>query len=195
MALRNTRQEQFLQNIAIGRMKPGEAWIAASGDPKPKLTSAYAAARFALDKIEVRNRLEYLQERNLEKTIAGANFVEAGLKEIVDRCMQAKPHLDKAGRPDGQWVADHTNATKALRIIGEGLGLWIQKVEVTNPDQATDGKDDAAVRKMAMALLLDLGRPFFLQAAEEVFGLTLTDGGEGPDGDTSSPERPVHTLQ
>ena len=64
-----------------------------------------------------------------------------------------------------------------------------------NPDKETDGKDDAAVRKMAMALILDLGRPFFLQAAEEVFGLSLSEGGEGPDGDSTPTERPVPTLQ
>jgi len=60
------------------------------------------------------------------------------------------------------------------------------------------GADDAyrLLRlRPTMGLMLDLGRPFFLQAAEEVFGLKLTDGGQDADGAKTPMVGPVRTLQ
>lgn len=50
------------------------------------------------------------------------------LCEIIDRCMDAKPHLSwdsakKAWTPDGTWVFDSRGAVKAIEAIAKLAGL------------------------------------------------------------------------
>lgn len=190
--LENTRHETFCRNLVVEKMDIGAAYSAA-GYKATKRIASEGGRRLKLMLI-IANRVEYLLDRTLEKAIAGADFVGITLREIVDRCMQAKPHLSKDGKPDGQWVADHNNANKALYNIGLGLGMWRQKIELSTGDKETEGKSDAEVRAMLMSYFHDLGRPFFIQAAEEVFGLKLTDGGTGDVGSESPPVSPVSAL-
>ena len=71
--------------------------------------------------------------------------------------------------------------------------MWRQKIEISNGDAETEGKTDKEVRAMLMANLYNLGRPFFIQAAEELFGLKLS-GDEGAGGDSTPPVVPVSAL-
>ena len=79
--------------------------------------------------------------------------MDAQLKEVVNRCMQKVPVLDRHGKPTGVWKFDGKNANQALHLMGKDRGMFVDKVEVVNPDKETDGKSDEEVRKMASTLL------------------------------------------
>ena len=121
--------------------------------------------------------------------------MDAQLKEVVNRCMQKVPVLDRHGKPCGEWKFDGKNANQALHLMGKDRGMFVERVEINQADAETQGKSDAEVRAMLMSHLYDLGRPFFIQAAEEIFGLKLTDGGQEADGAKTPMVGPVRTLQ
>ena len=71
-------------------------------------------------------------------------YVLTNLKEIVERCMQAKPVMDSEGNvtyvetPSGeiapQFGFDPKNATRALHLLGMEIGMFTIKVRhVTDP--------------------------------------------------------------
>src|SRR6266849_123249 len=46
------------------------------------------------------------------------------LKEVTERCMQAKPVLDKLGHETGFYVFDASGANRALELIGKHLRIF-----------------------------------------------------------------------
>jgi len=192
--LEHPLREKFCQNVAIQGMKGGAAYMAAGFTTKNASRASHGASALR-KRIEIANRIEALLERQAEYALETREWVDAQLKEVVNRCMQKVPVLDRHGKPTGVWKFDGKNANQALHLMGKDRGMFADKVEVVNPDQATEGKTDEEVMRMAMGLMHDLGRPFFLQAAEEVFGLKLTDGGQDADGAKTPMVGPVRTLQ
>ncbi len=192
--LEDPLREKFCLNVAIQGMKGGKAYMAAGYATRNASRASHAGSALR-KRIEIANRIEALLERQAEYALESREWVDAQLKEVVNRCMQKVPVVDRHGKPTGVWKFDGKNANQALHLMGKDRGMFVDKVEVVNPDQATEGKTDEEVMRMAMGLMHDLGRPFFLKAAEEVFGLKLTDGGQEADGGKTPMVGPVRTLQ
>lgn len=85
-----------------------------------------------LKKPHIQNALKVaIDERNTKVDIK-AEYVLNCLKEVVERCMQKKlvPGSKKEGEA-GVWQFDSAGANKALRSLGEHLGLF--NLAYTNP--------------------------------------------------------------
>lgn len=71
------------------------------------------------------------------RTEITADYVLANLKEIVERCMQRAPVVNRKGEQiyddDGNaiWAFDAKNANRALELLGKHLGLFVEKQKVT----------------------------------------------------------------
>ena len=53
--------------------------------------------------------------------------------------MQKVAVLDRHGKSTGVWKFDGKNANQALHLMGKDRGMFVDKVEVVNPDQETEG--------------------------------------------------------
>ncbi len=192
--LEDPLREKFCQNVAIQGMKGGKAYMAAGYATRNASRASHAGSALR-KRIEIANRIEALLERQAEYALESREWVDAQLKEVVNRCMQKVSVLDRHGRPTGVWKFDGKNANQALHLMGKDRGMFVERVEINQADAETQGKSDAEVRAMLMSHLYDLGRPFFIQAAEEIFRLKLTDGGQEADGAKTPMVGPVRTLQ
>ncbi len=177
--LLNQRHEQFCRNLAVGKMGRGDAYMAAGFTTQNKATATEQARRLTL-KLEIANRISALLEQTIELDIKNREWVDAELTKLYEAAM-AK--------------GDLPTAKGVLHLKGKDRGMFVEKVEINQADAETQGKSDAEVRAMLMAHLYDLGRPFFIQAAEEIFGLKLTDGGQEADGGKTPMVGSVRTLQ
>ena len=54
-------------------------------------------------------------------------MLSASLLMIVERAMQAVPHLDHEGNPTGVYTYQGNVANKALELLGRELGMFAQR--------------------------------------------------------------------
>ncbi len=166
----------------------------AAGYSTQNKSAASTSAGLIKQRIEVQNRIEALLGMTIELDVKTREWVDGQLKEIVDRCMQARPHM-KDGKPDGQWMFDATNANKALFSMGKDRGMFGDKLEITNPaDAALAGKSTKEVLGVVEAAAIDLGRDFIKRLGEKV-GLTYEGDGTVIPGADAAPDGSVPTLQ
>lgn len=120
------RQEAFIRAyIETGNER--EAAIRAGYSAK---TASQQASRL-LAMPEIQHRRVELERELYEKIGVSEAWVGRRLVEIVERCMQATPHLEwnpetREKEPDGYYVFDARGATTALGKIGESLGMFKQ---------------------------------------------------------------------
>ena len=190
-SLLNTRHEVFCRNLAIHKMTNSEAYTAAGFSKN--INQASKSACGLKRRLDVSNRIEFLLSQTMEQDFKTKGWVDDQLKEIVDRCMQAKPHLGKNGQPDGQWVFDGANANKALYAMGKDRGMFVEKVEIGGLDAELSGKGVDELLEMVAAAAIDLGRDFIKQLGEKV-GLQLEEVGKDDSGATTAPDGSVPAL-
>jgi phage terminase small subunit len=53
------------------------------------------------------------------------------LRTVANQCMNAVPILDSQGRETGEWKFDSSGANKALENIGKHLGMFKDRLEVS----------------------------------------------------------------
>ena len=137
MSLRNPRYERFAQGLAEG--KPAyQAYIDAGF---AKAGAAQSASRLLKSqRAGIRERVaETLQEREqidaegtklaIERTAIDKEWVIERLRENVERAMQVRPVMDRAGNPTGSYVYNGATANRALELLGKELGMFIEKRE------------------------------------------------------------------
>lgn len=136
----NPRQQKFVQEylrIGIGE----QAAVAAGYSP----ASAKSWASRLLKNPEVqayRRELEAELFRNMGIT---QEWIGTRLVEIVDRCMQAEPHLSwnsetRQKEPDGSWVFDSRGAISALHELYIQMGF--AKAEPETGRKKPDGFEE-----------------------------------------------------
>jgi phage terminase small subunit len=162
MSLRNPRYERFAQGLAEG--KPAyQAYIDAGF---AKAGAAQSASRLLKNqRAGIRERVaEILQEREqidaegtklaIERTAIDKEWVIERLRENVERAMQARPVIDRAGNPTGSYVYNGAAANRALELLGKELGMFIERREnkiVDEFDNMTDEQVEAWLDERAEA--------------------------------------------
>jgi phage terminase small subunit len=161
MSLRNPRYERFAQGLAEG--KPAyQAYIDAGF---AKVGAAQSASRLKSQRAGIRERVaEILQEREqidaagtqlaIERTAIDKGWVIERLRENVERAMQARPVLDRAGNPTGCYVYNGAAANRALELLGKEMGMFIERREnkvVDEFDSMTDEQVEAWLDERAEA--------------------------------------------
>lgn len=123
--------EEYLQhgNGTAAAIKAGYSAKTAAGQAS-RLLKTPEVQKY---RIELEGKL--FQEMGISKAWVGLR-----LAEVVTRCMQGEPHLSwnpetRRKEPDGLWVFDPSGATKALKLLGDHVGMFRPE------DGMGDGKD------------------------------------------------------
>jgi hypothetical protein len=145
-SLKNAKHEQVARGLAEGKTQ-AEAYVAAGYKSKyPERTCSDLLKKhpeIANRANEIRQDADVRAQRALNKAADMAavskGYVLQNLHEIVERCMQHGPVLDKNGdqvyveTAEGKiapaWTFDAKGATRALHLIGLEFGMFAQRVK------------------------------------------------------------------
>ena len=126
----NPRQKRFVEEyLACGDAR--EAAVAAGYSP----ASAAAQGERLLRDPEIQRYRRETEQRMFEAMGVSSAWIGRRLVEIVDRCMQATPHLSRnpdtnQREPDGTWEFDPAGAMRALHELDEHMrGLRAEAAE------------------------------------------------------------------
>lgn len=111
------------------------ALMAGYGNGTNEKTAANAASRLMKDP-RVRDEIDRRRRAEFEALNINRETLTGRLAEIVSRCMEGKEHLSwnsdtKSWEPDGTWVMDTNGAIKALKLLGDSVGMFETKVAVS----------------------------------------------------------------
>ena len=73
-------------------------------------------------------------EQQEERTEITADYILNSLKEVVERCKQAIPVMEKVDgklKETGEWKFDSAGANKALELLGKNKKLFTDKLELS----------------------------------------------------------------
>lgn len=106
----------------------------------------------------VRKYVNELKAARMERTAISADYVLSTIQEVVERCRQAKPVLDRLGHPvlvetaQGQRVPAYTfdaaGVLKGCELLGKHLKLFTDKLEV---HRSADDMTDEELARVARA--------------------------------------------
>lgn len=113
------RCELFIQHYLV-HLKVGEAAVAAGYTKKTADKAGYRM----LDRPEIREAIRTAMAKRAEKAQIDADWVLIRLIEMYERCSQAKPVLDKAGKETGVYRFDSKGALRALELIGKHINMF-----------------------------------------------------------------------
>ena len=69
-------------------------------------------------------------EQREKRTQITQDYVLNGIKQLVDRCIQAEPVRDKEGNETGEYRFEAFAALKGYELLGKHLKLFTEKSEV-----------------------------------------------------------------
>lgn len=69
-------------------------------------------------------------EKRERRTQITQDYVLSGIKDLVERCIQAEPVRDKEGDKTGEYRFDAFAALKGYELLGKHLKLFTEKSEV-----------------------------------------------------------------
>jgi phage terminase small subunit len=126
----NARQEAFVRCLVEGKCQKQAYVDAGYKDTHWAETNASRLTRN--DKVAA--RLLELQAKAADKAVLTRESIMDALKQVADRCMQAKPIMGRDGRPTGQFRFNASGANRALELMGRALGMFVDKVRHERQD-------------------------------------------------------------
>lgn len=148
MALRKLTRKQraFCDEYLIDK-NGAQAAIRAGYSEK----TAKAIASENLTKPNVKAFLDEKLSEQSKRTEITADWVLESLKEVVERCMQAEPVMEKDSEgnmvPTGEYKFEHSGANRALELLGKNLKLFTDKFEHSGSIDLT-GKTDEELEEI-----------------------------------------------
>ena len=143
-----TEQEAYCRARAMG-MSIEEAITATGMGIKPatarswERVNAKSGNRAIIDRI---NELAEMAQNNaILQSGLDREWVISRYMQVVERCMQAEPVLDKEGAPTGEYTFNASGANQALRALGDILGIF-KPVEKKPGDEYEHLSDDDLAR-------------------------------------------------
>jgi len=97
-------------------------------------TARNGGARLLASRAVKRYLKKYFEEREAESAVT-VSWIEAKLKEMVERCMQAEPVMvfnpeTKEMVESGIWRFDSGGANKALELLGKYHRMFVERQQV-----------------------------------------------------------------
>ena len=132
------RQIAFVEAIIEG----ADATTAAIRAGYAEKSAARQASRMLKnEKVAAYRRARYID--TYDKIGVSPEWVGLKLVEIVERCMEATPHMvwdssKKEYVPDGTWNFDAKGATTALSAIGKSLGMFSDKPQAKTEQEGVE---------------------------------------------------------
>ena len=137
-SLLTDRQISFVEGLVSGLDATSAAVLAGYAE---KSAAQQASKMLKNDKVAAYRRARYIEL--YDKVGVSPEWVGLKLVEIVERCMEATPHLvwdssKKEYVPDGTWNFDANGATKALSAIGKSLGMFSDKPQAKTEQEGVE---------------------------------------------------------
>lgn len=155
--LKNQRHETFcLEYVGRAAFCAAEAARQASFSERTAREQGYRL----LGRRDIQERIAALLIARRASATINDEFVLDNLREIVNRCMQAIPVLDRDGHRTGSWSFNTAGANKALELLGRHLGLWNDKLSL----QLTEAKAREILEKAAGIIVRHVKDPTILAA-------------------------------
>jgi phage terminase small subunit len=123
------KQETFAQEYLVD-LNATQAAIRAGYSAR----TAGSQGERLLKHVEISARVAELQAARAQRVEVTQDYVLRRILDNVERAMQAEPVLDREGNPTGEYVYQGSVANGALKMLGEHLGMFRQKVEHTGRD-------------------------------------------------------------
>lgn len=82
-----------------------------------------------LANVHIRSAVQKAMDDRAKRTDITADYVLTTIRETIERCKQAEPAKDKAGKPTGEFQFDASNVLRGTELLGKHLKLWTDKVE------------------------------------------------------------------
>jgi len=168
--LKNQRHEMFCREY-VGRAAfcAAEAARQAGYSERTAREQGYRL----LGRRDIQERIAKLLIARRASATINDEFVLDHLREIVHRCMQAIPVLDRDGNRTGSWSFNAPGANKALELLGRHLGLWNDKLSL----QVTEAKARELLVKAAGVIVRHVKDATVLAAIRADFA-DLMGGGD-----------------
>lgn len=151
-------QEAYCRARAMG-MSIEEAITACGLRIKPSTAKAWervnakSCNRSVVDRI---NELTEIAKNNaILKSGLDREWVISRYMQVVERCMQAEPVLDKEGSPTGEYTFNASGANQALRALGDILGIF--KPQEKKPGDEYEHLSDDDLTRIAQELAAQTG--------------------------------------
>jgi phage terminase small subunit len=115
--------------------------------------------RQLLGKTGVREAIDKGLSEKSKRCQLDADWVLMNLKQVVERCMQTEPVLNRDGEPTGEYRFDSRGAARGLELIGKHIGMFRDKLELTGKDggpiqaQGTQMTDEERLERMNQLIL------------------------------------------
>lgn len=105
------------------------------------------------DRPNVRAAIEAAMAKRSERTGITQDYVLNGIVEIIERCKQAEPVLDKEGKETGEYRFDAANALRGKELLGKHLGTFTDKHEVKIKTEYSELSDEELKLVIATGIL------------------------------------------
>ncbi len=125
-ALAKPKWERFAAGVAQG-LTLSDAFRQAGFTAKTPGAIGANASRL-LKRAVVRARVDELTAEFVEKSKLSKQWVLDGLKENFERAMQRVQVIGEDGKPSGRYTYQGQVANKALELIGQELGMFVEHV-------------------------------------------------------------------
>jgi len=151
--LKNSRHELFAYWIVQGKSQAEAYRRAFHGDEEEGSPHSARMGSALMKRPEVAYRIAQLQKMAASRVVdtisISESYVVDGYKELLERCMQREPVLDRHGQETGEWKFDASGAAKALEMMSKYLGLYKERKTVGE----VEGKSDAELKRSITSLL------------------------------------------
>jgi len=98
------------------------------------VSTAWSMGWENLRKPEIDARIQFLQRERSARLGIDQDYVIKGLIMNLNRALERTEILDKKGRPIGRYRYDGAVANRALELLGNHMGMFRKKVELSGPN-------------------------------------------------------------
>ena len=121
------KQKRFVEEYLVD-LNATQAAIRAGYSKK----TAYSIGQENLNKPEIASALTAAIKNRSERTEINQDWIIERLVEVVGRTMQHEEVLDRQGKPTGEFRFDSAGANRALKLLGQHLGMFGDKLDLTS---------------------------------------------------------------
>jgi phage terminase small subunit len=124
MAKLNPKQQLFVTEY-LKDLNATQAAIRAGYSKKTAGSQAHDLLKIPEIEAAVNDEID----KRVQRTQINGDYVLIGIKNLIERCIQAEPVLDKDGEPTGEYKFEAYAALKGYELLGKHLKLFTDSAQ------------------------------------------------------------------